>query len=67
MSPLALFILLMVLCSGGLFMAARLFQALDKRADQWPALWAMALGLSVLIPIRTLSYCGRYSSNIDVL
>ena len=54
MSTLALFILLMVLCSGGLFMAARLFQALDKRADQWPALWAMALGLSVLIPIMGL-------------
>ena len=54
MSALILFIALMVFCSAFLFGAARFFDALDVRAQQWPALWATALGLSVIIPVAGL-------------
>ncbi|MEL6687936.1 MAG: M23/M56 family metallopeptidase [Pseudomonadota bacterium] len=54
MSALVLFIGLMILFSALLFGAARLFEVLDHRAQQWPALWATGLGLSVLIPLMGL-------------
>lgn len=44
------FVLGLLGVSGGLYAASRLFQRLDARADQWSALWATGLGLSVMIP-----------------
>ena len=55
MSSVGLFIVALIVSSGGLFAVARLFEALDRRAQQWPALWATALGLSVLIPLAGVS------------
>ncbi|MGJ8560936.1 MAG: M23/M56 family metallopeptidase [Litorimonas sp.] len=49
------FVLALVSVSGGLYAAARLFQRVDARADQWSALWATGLGLSVVIPALGLA------------
>lgn len=50
MTLLLIFIIAIICVSGLLYGLARLFQAFDRRVEQWPLLWATCLGLSVLIP-----------------
>lgn len=51
MTLLLTFLAAMICVSGSLFVAARLFLAVDARAEQWPLFWATGLGLSLLIPL----------------
>lgn len=49
------FLIAMLLVSAILWAAASVFQRINPQAEQWSSLWALALGLSVLIPMLGLA------------